>query len=243
MTRGAGFTSADVDVGITRDSKFRRLARLHPDLIAVAFTGYMGILTDSWGTGERRTAADAWPQIIPWSDAAVDALFECELLDKFHRVPITTWRGWFGAAAARREKRRFSGSIGGKQKASNARALLQQSPSDALPVPPSSDPTINPKSRRAGLREDHDNPRSKGASSRQRGDNPRAKGTNPRANGDAPRQREDAVKAGLLAAFKAIGGAKEMPAGLRGEDDFSREPLPEPDEPDATDTDYIGGTR
>lgn len=224
MTRGAGFTSADVDVGITRDSKFRRLARLHPDLIAVAFTGYMGILTDSWGTGERRTAADAWPQIVPWSDAAVNALIECELLDKFHRVPIATWRGWFGAAAARREKRRFSGSIGGKQKASNARALLQQSPSDALPVPPSSALSDSPK------------PPQVGAAEKKR----RHNGTSPRANGDAPRQREEAVKAGLLAAFKAIGGAKEMPAGLRGEDDFSREPLPEPD---ATDTDYIGGTR
>jgi hypothetical protein len=69
----------------------------------------------------------------------------------------------------------------------------------------------------------------------------RRDGTSPRANGDAPRQREEAVKAGLLAAFNAIGGAKSMPPGLRDEGDFSREPLSEPD--DAMDTDYIGGAR
>ena len=64
----------------------------------------------------------------------------------------------------------------------------------------------------------------------------RQSGTNPRANGDAPRQREEQVKAGLLAAFKAIGGAKSMPKGLKDEDDG-------PPEPDAMVDDYIGGAR
>jgi hypothetical protein len=199
MTRGAGFGNADLDVNITRDPKFRRLARLHPDLVAAAFAGYVGILTDSWGSGERKAAIDAWPEIIPWSDDVIAALQEVELLDAQQKVSEKAWNEWFGAACARREKRRQAGSEGGKQKASNALARLQQQASNAsnvlehegedegssnavallpqgasktLPVRPSVRPSDSPIPPQAGARS-----RSK-----------RAAGTNPRANGRSLRQ-------------------------------------------------------
>jgi hypothetical protein len=122
VSRGAGFANADLDVNIARDTKFRRLSRLHPDLIMPSFAGYVGILAECWGCGERKSAIDAWPEILPWSGEAVSALQEVGLLDAQQKLPQGAWRVWYGAACERRERRRQAGSIGGKQKASNARA-------------------------------------------------------------------------------------------------------------------------
>jgi hypothetical protein len=135
MSRDAGFANADLDTGIARDPKFRRLARLHPDLIAVAFAGYIGLLAESWGSGERRVATDGWPEIISYNDEAVAALIEVGLLDRASRLPAKAWKSWYGVACSRRELRRSAGSLGGQRRSSNARAKLEQSPSDALPVP------------------------------------------------------------------------------------------------------------
>jgi hypothetical protein len=218
MSRGDGFPNADMDTEYFRDPNVRRLIREYPVAIwSQGIIGHWGLILACWACGKRLPAADGWPDVVPLADEVISALQVVNLLDKSTRLPAATWRRWYGAAAERREKRRFAGSIGGKHKASNARASLQQTPSDALPVPSvPAVPIDSPK------------PPQVGAVGKKR----RANGTSPRANGDAPRQREEAVKAGLLAAFKEIGGVKSMPPGLKDEG--------EP-EPDAMDTDYIGG--
>jgi hypothetical protein len=146
MSRDGGFLRADLDTGIAHDPKFRRLARLHPKLAAVAFTGYVGLLAESWRLGDRLTALDGWPEIIPWSEQAVRALVEVELLDSETRVPEQAWMAWYGVALAARRRRQAAGSLGGYAKAgsSNATAEPEQSQSDAvaldsnaLPSPPS----------------------------------------------------------------------------------------------------------
>lgn len=201
MSRGDGFANADVDVNFFRDLKVKRLAREHADVFLQATAGYLGMLLHCWGCGERQMAADAWPELIPYSDEAVAALQAVGLVDRTTRVSRKAWDQWFGVAFARREVRRSAGSVGGQRKASNARAGLQQSPSDALPVPSvPSVPTDSPQPPNGGLRK---------------------KGRNPRSNGDSPRQREEAVKRGLLAAVKEMGGMKSMPSGLKDRADAS----------------------
>jgi hypothetical protein len=182
MPRGAGFANADIDVNIARDPKFRRLARLHPDLIALSFAGYVGMLAESWGTGERKTALDAWPEILPWSAEAVSALQEVGLLDASQKVTTTAWRGWFGAACERRSRRQMAGSIGGKQKASNARSLLEQEASNAVALLPQTPSKILPVSQSVS-QSDSPLPPQAGArprSGRKNGNTPRAQGTSPR---------------------------------------------------------------
>ena len=83
MSRGDGFAIADVDVGFYQDTAIKRVARTHPDLFPVAVAGYIGILLASWQQGRRVCAVDGWPEILPYSQAAIDALKEpgVELLD------------------------------------------------------------------------------------------------------------------------------------------------------------------
>lgn len=120
MSRESGFSVADIATNMARDEKFRRLARLHPDLIAVAFAGYVGITLESWAVGRRVKAIDGWPEILPWSEPAIKALRAQNLLDTRLKIPIKTWESWYGAAFARRDRYRQSGSLGGQKKASNA---------------------------------------------------------------------------------------------------------------------------
>ena len=191
MSRGDGFANADLDTGFFRDLKVKRLAREHADVFQTAALGYVGIVLHCWGCGDRQGAPDAWPEAVPWSEDAIAALRAVGLLDRGSRIPRKVWDEWFGVAYERRERRRSAGSAGGQHKASNAKAELEQSPSDALPVPSvPSVPSDSPQPPTGGLRKN---------------------GRNPRANGDSPRQREEQVKNGLLAAFKEIGGVKSMP--------------------------------
>jgi hypothetical protein len=198
MSRGDGFSTADIDVGFFRDLKVKKLAREHSEVFLSACSAYFGIVLHCWGCGQRQTAEDAWPELLPWSEEAVAALKAVGMLDRGSRLPVKVWDAWFGVATARRQLRRSAGSLGGQHKASNARAELQQSPSDALPVPSvPSVPSDSPQPPTGG---------------------PRRNGTNNRANGDSPRQREEQVKAGIMAAAAALNVGKSMPPGLKGED-------------------------
>lgn len=172
MSRGDGFATADLDVNFFRDLKVKRLAREFPDLFLVASLGYLGMVAHCWGCGERQTALDAWPDLVPWSEEAVAALEAVSLLDRTSRVAKKTWDQWFGVAFARRELRRSAGSVGGKQRASNATAKLEHSPSNVQPVPSVPFlPSDSPKSPQVGTSV---KPR------RKNGDTPRAKGRSPR---------------------------------------------------------------
>lgn len=202
MSRGDGFTIADIDTRYFYDRKMKALGRTYPDLFAPAAVAHMGILLASWACGERVPAIDGWPEFLPWSQPVLDALKDVGLLDRSGRLPAKTWIEWFGPAFERREKRRSAGAVGGQHKASNARAGLEQPPSDALPVPTvptvPSVPTDSPKPPRAGAS--------------------RKNGTNLRARGRAPKQIQAANERALIDRYAAMGGMKSMPPGLKGED-------------------------
>lgn len=142
-----GFTTADIGVATLRDSKFKRLGREFPDLILRAVVAYIGIVLACWECGDRLTAEDGWPDIVPFDGDVLAALRAVGLLDRGNRVPVSVWHAWYGPAFTRRQERRQSGSLGGQRKAANRRlaelqhsssvatAELQHSSSDALPDP------------------------------------------------------------------------------------------------------------
>ena len=103
MSRGAGFDRCDLDTAIMSDPKFKKLARTHPDLIAVAIAGYVGIVAECWRAAERLAAEDAWPAIVPWSPDAVAAMKDADLLDADGRIVEHAWESWFGDANRRRQ--------------------------------------------------------------------------------------------------------------------------------------------
>jgi hypothetical protein len=142
MSRPDGFPIMDVSTSIFNDGKFRRLARMHPELLTAGFTVYMAVLADSWGTGTRATIDDAWPPLLPHFDqAVVDALMTVGLLDDEGRVPEGTWEAWYGPAKGRRQDKRDSGRLGGlKSGAGRIEASLQRRSSDAQA-------TLNPSAR------------------------------------------------------------------------------------------------
>jgi hypothetical protein len=106
MTAAEGFERMDVSTAIDDDPKFRALARRHPDLFAVAFTAYIGMMARSWRQGERLTAEEAWPSLLPYDPAAVVALCDVLLLDDATRIPAAAWARHFGAADERRRRGR-----------------------------------------------------------------------------------------------------------------------------------------
>jgi hypothetical protein len=103
VSRVEGFERMDVSCSIDDDPKFRALARRYPDLFAVAFTAYIGVMARSWLQGERLTTEEAWPPLLPYGQAAVDALRDVGLLDAETRIPPGAWERHFGAAFERRQ--------------------------------------------------------------------------------------------------------------------------------------------
>jgi hypothetical protein len=97
----------DVSTSILHDPKFVKLARSHPELAGNAFTVYSSTMAESWHEGQRLSAGEAWPVILPRVDRAViDALREVRLLDAKDRVTVSAWREFFERARDRREKAR-----------------------------------------------------------------------------------------------------------------------------------------
>lgn len=108
MSRDAGFAIADIDAGILDDPKFRNLARRHRDeaLLARLFTGYIAVLTASWGHGRRMTLNDAAPIWLTDLDELRLLLVAEDLLDASGMVPERVWDGWFNPAKTRRDANR-----------------------------------------------------------------------------------------------------------------------------------------
>lgn len=106
MARDDSFAVMDVATNVALDPKFKRLSRLHPELLAPAFMAYIGLLGESWSAGSRVAMDDGWPPILPFEVAAVDALKEVGLLDKTAKVPAKAWSGWFSQAKVRRDHAR-----------------------------------------------------------------------------------------------------------------------------------------
>lgn len=143
MSRDAGFPTADVDTSLLDDPKFRTLWRRQGSKAArcQAVTVYLATVLESWRAGERETAESAAPMWLGDVTASTAALSDVGLLDEAGRIPEHAWQSWFVPAFDRREARRAAGALGGQHKASNARATLQQTSSDALPVPSLTVPT------------------------------------------------------------------------------------------------------
>lgn len=106
VSRDEGFAVMDVSTDIVNDPKVRKLFRHAPDHGTAGFVAYVATMAESWKAGRRVTIDDAWPSVVPFDKAAVEALVHVGLLDTTGRVPIKTWRGWYTAAHERREKSR-----------------------------------------------------------------------------------------------------------------------------------------
>jgi hypothetical protein len=114
VSRDDGFTIADISTTLHEDSKFKRLARRYPGMVATAFMAFTATLLDSWRDGERLVIEDAWPMLIPFDAAVVDALKEVELLDAEGRVEAASWAVWFEPAKRRRDAAREAGRKGNR---------------------------------------------------------------------------------------------------------------------------------
>lgn len=109
MSREDGFAVMDVSTSVCDDPKWRRLAREHPEHVAVAFCAYVALMAESWRAGRRVNIGDSWPSILPLDIGAADpiaALRDVGLIDKTFRIPVKTWAAWFGPAAERRRRNR-----------------------------------------------------------------------------------------------------------------------------------------
>lgn len=126
MSAAEGFERMDVSTAIDDDPKFRALARRHPEAFAVAFTAYVGMMARSWRQGERLTAEEAWPPLLPYDPAAVTAMRDVLLLDDDARIPAGAWERHFGEAFERRRA--------GRERWSR---YNEHRPSKSPPAPPS----------------------------------------------------------------------------------------------------------
>jgi hypothetical protein len=107
MSRDDGFSVMDVSTAIHEDTKFKKLARRHPEMLATCFTAYVSLLAESWRAGERVSLQDAWPSILGAPDRAVTAtLRRFELIDKAGQIAPETWERWFNPARTRQEQAR-----------------------------------------------------------------------------------------------------------------------------------------
>jgi hypothetical protein len=102
VSRDGGFDRMDVSTSLPDDRKFRALARRHPDLLAAAGWAYLGLLAMSWREGERLTLEEGWPALLPYDEAAADALREARLVDDELRIPEHAWAAWYVVACERR---------------------------------------------------------------------------------------------------------------------------------------------
>lgn len=106
VSRDDGFAVMDVSADIVNDPKWRRLQRVAPDHWRDGFIAYVATLGESWKAGRRVTVDDAWPVLMPYNAAAVEAMTHVGLLDRGGRVSRKAWRQWFDIANERRRKSR-----------------------------------------------------------------------------------------------------------------------------------------
>lgn len=152
MSRDEGFAVADVSSSLLDDPKVKRLwrERLRPDAAAMdaAVVVHQATLLASWKLGERVPAEDAAPI---WSEdvaVAIESLVAVGLLDRSHKIPVKSWRNWFGVAKARRDETREKWRLR-KQGQRSRSTVADGVPEDAaesrvLPTVPSvrSSPTV-----------------------------------------------------------------------------------------------------
>jgi hypothetical protein len=154
MSREDGFDVADVATGHLDDPKVKALWRaLAPDQdrMSRALTLHLATLLASWRQGARVTVWEAVPVWLEPDENALKALTDARLLDKTGRIPVRSWKSWFGPAADRRDKLRD------KWRRANERRVLstprRNRGGTAAEPPDPSDRPSGPSVRRAPARE------------------------------------------------------------------------------------------
>lgn len=153
MSRGDGWSTADISTRYFLDPKLRRLWRAldEPTLMADAVVAHLALVLASWAEGERVTLDEATPDWLTLSPAITIGLRRAGLVDRGGRLPKRSWDSWYAPAEARRAVRRELGRRGGLAKAS--RALAQPEPSSSKrstrTVPISTDPSDRARAREA----------------------------------------------------------------------------------------------
>lgn len=179
MSRDDGFAVMDVSTDILNDPKFRKLQRLHPELVGQGCTAYLAVMAESWKAGRRLPLADAWPAVLAFDPAVERALVDVGLLDRKSFVPQKVWDNWFTPAFKRREATRERWRRANENRANGSTNNSAQPTTDtprpprgsnadtgAIPsvpsVPSESIPPIPPQGggpRRKGRRRDGTSPR------------------------------------------------------------------------------------
>ena len=176
MSRDDGFAVADLSTDLLDDPKVKALWRDLGDQgrMGHALTLYTATVLASWRAGARVTLADAAPVWLEIDGELVAALVRVKLLDRTGRVPLKSWKGWFGPAADRRDKLRTKW-----RRANERRSTSVHGGTAAVPPPP----------YRPSVRQD-------------RPSDARAGETAQRANGRRPTPLADLVTPEAMAALK-----------------------------------------
>lgn len=214
MSREDGFAVMDVSTDICNDPKFRRLQRESPAAVAVGVFAYFAIMGESWKAGRRVAAVDAWPALVPFDPAIVEAMVSAGLLDRRGLLPQKAWDSWYRPAAERRAKSRDRWArYNAKRDADTALPPRGNDAATATSAP--SVPSVRPSDPSAPTEETRDLPpppaergrRSNGTNPRANGHEPRARSTNPRANGTSTRQVRSDQKRGKTNLGDVLRGA------------------------------------
>jgi hypothetical protein len=144
MSRDDGFAIADIDVGVLRDVKVRRLRQQVPDDFPATVVLYLAVVLSSWEDGLRLSALEA-DSVVEATAERIAGLKAVELLDEDGKIPAHAWESWFRPAWERREASRAGGREGNRRRW-GTRSSVTDSPPDSHPESPSlpSVPTVSP---------------------------------------------------------------------------------------------------
>lgn len=108
MGRDEGFAIADFSTSHHDDPKVKAMWRAIQDAAAMnaAMQLYEGVVLASWREGKRVAAADACPVWILEATESTRHLQVAGLLDDDAKIPLATFKSWFGAAKKRRNESR-----------------------------------------------------------------------------------------------------------------------------------------
>jgi hypothetical protein len=111
VSRESGFPIADIDVGILRDVKMRRLRQHVPaEDVPATMLLYLAVLLSSWEEGARLSVDEA-DSPVEATPERVAALKAAKLIDDDGRVPEHAWASWFLPAWRRRNAKRKAADL------------------------------------------------------------------------------------------------------------------------------------
>ena len=145
MSRDDGCDVAAVATGHLDAPRVKALWReLAPDQdrMSRALMLHFATLLASWRQGCRVTVDEAVPVWLEPDAELVAALVKVRLLDRTRRVPLHSWKGWFGPAWDRREARREAGRKGGQVSGKRRFSIAEPDRPTGRSVRPSIRPSV-----------------------------------------------------------------------------------------------------